>query len=743
MKKIEMTVTPEIKGAHYIVEQGIPVEPMKPEDVQALRLLDAKGNPVEANIEHDGQDENGNTVWVRVTTTLTGSGKTEKFTLAPEPKKKDPTRALKKKVSEDKIHIENEYYSLDLSSPGNMTLSTSKGTIIDGGVEFQLWSDAASIVGGGAGTCRLAWFEPQGWKVEEETDGRMLVVLNGRVRKFRTVKPPEHEWHDDAQFDCELELHCYSFSPVIRYKMRIENHTVYQASLERYTTLFPLAKGAEITGGEKSDDAKFLSCANVKTIGGEASFVCNFIESLGKGAGINGERRFDLQTLTHEEVEDYAAGEMFEPHKYLHALKDKGDGLDIVLGGVNPPFDGNMRAAHPEVHRLFYLGMGKTLEGAIVVGADEKAVEAQLSQVFFELDPNHYSNTCQLPECGDPVTFGKYEEEVMRAANWLVETQWKGTLWSGEWWREYDVMRKQGVESTANGNGPLGPLYHYWRTGDTRMIECTRRALHFEYDVHLSKRREGLGSFYQCRRYLIDKMEWIHMRYQRIEGSIKAAHFFGDRRIREKTLEAMKKYARNLVCPNGAPGWAEGGIRGRRTPCGSDCTNFGEALAIIYRETGEEEFLELAKKMVRWTIRFMDTWDWDSYVGNSYGWHFLMRGALQTIKITGNKRMRDWYLDMAEKNMTYPVEDIEFVMWMDWLIVEAQKMGGPEWFLDVLKERTEPQLAKQMPNGNCTQRRECWPSMYPTYWDYGYNPKIVACYVPVLAARRKALGMKD
>jgi hypothetical protein len=135
-----------------------------------------------------------------------------------------------------------------------------------------------------------------------------------------------------------------------------------------------------------------------------------------------------------------------------------------------------------------------------------------------------------------------------------------------------------------------------------------------------------------------------------------------------KIIDAMRIYAENLVCPNGAPGYGSGGPNGKRVTAGADCTYFQEVLVICWRETGEERFLELAKKMTRWTIRHTSKWDWDRDKGNSYGWHFLMRGMLATIKATGNKRFREWYLDMARRNMTYGISEINFVHWMNWLV---------------------------------------------------------------------------
>ncbi|MFQ3549945.1 MAG: hypothetical protein SNJ70_09375, partial [Armatimonadota bacterium] len=212
MEKVVFEFKPQNTKATYIVEQGIPVFPIDTNMVDGLRLLDENNNLIPASIEHDGRDEHGNTVWVRISTQLS-SNKT--LTLDYKPELPKPGDKLKIKESPNSILVENTFYTIKTKNPGNITISTPKGDIINGDVNFQLWPDASSIVGGGAGTCRLAWFEPQDWTIEEQTDYRTLILLKGRVRKFRTVMPPEHEWHDDAQFDCELELICYSFSPVI------------------------------------------------------------------------------------------------------------------------------------------------------------------------------------------------------------------------------------------------------------------------------------------------------------------------------------------------------------------------------------------------------------------------------------------------------------------------------------------------------------------------------------------------
>ncbi len=743
MGPVELKISAKTDAKKFLIEQGIPIEPIARDDVHDLRIIDENDKVCPATIEHDGRDYDDNTVWVRVSTVV--DGKNKRLYLASRPDLKDTTPPLSLKETKTAITVKTDDYTLECKKDAGITLSTKNGEVLSGNIDFQFWADARSIIGGGSGTCRLAWFVPEKWETESVTDSRATIVLTGSVPKFERANPKDWKFHEGFQFDCELELICLSHSPVIRYRWRNNNHTAWQAYLERYACAFPLAGKSEITDGKKSDDGKYLDYVQAKTPGGKVAVTANFVEAIGPGAGINTERRENMgKTMSHDDVEKHAKGGLFEPHKYLHAKKDEKFGLNVTIGGINPPMDGNMAGTVPEVHRLFYIGMGKTFEGSIIVNGSDDDISSELTKTYFELHPDHYSITGALPENGDPVYFGKrYKTYIKNAAEWMLDNQWKGCLWAGEWWRGYDVFRGQGTEATANANCPAGPLNYYFRTGDSRYIPSAKMALDYVYDVQLSKRRGKLGPFFQCRRFLIDKMEWIHMRYQRLDGPIKAAHFFGDTRVRNLLLKSMQTYANNLVCPNGAPGYGQGGEDGYRVPAGGDCTNFGEALMIIFKELGDEKMLEHAKKMARWTIRDMSKWDWDSYVGNSYGWHFLMRGMLQTLKYTRNKRMREWYLDMARKNLTYPVEEIEFVYWMDWLLVEAEKMSGETWMLDELVKRTETRLAFVRKNGNQAGLRR-WPeTVYPSYWYGGYDGKLISDYLPVLAARRKALGLPD
>lgn len=732
------------RAGSALVEQGVPVSPMTLSDVERLRITDERSRPVRSSIEPDGRDEHGRVTWVRVAARVrVGPGRDRMLTLDSGQSDTPAGPALSVEETEAGIAVETPCYRLSLANPGRISLSTNGGDLLSGDVRFQLWPDARSIVGAGAGTCRLADFEPGGWSVEERGRSRCLVLLRGRVPKFAPYTSDPSDLDPRAQFDCELELVCYSFAPVIRYRWRVENHTVWQAYLERYALVLPLAPGSANPKGQRSRDGKFLRHVTLECPGGRLSATAGFVDALGPGAGINVERRMNLGELSHEQVAALAGGRPFEPHRYLAAGQDDGAGLDLVVGGVNPPHDGRMTAANPEVHRLFYLGMGRTFDGSILVDSSRSDIGAELNRVYFEIEPDYYSCVGALPEGGDPVSFGDLEDRVFATAEWMLARQWRGTLWWGEWWREFDVLRDQGIESTANGNNALAPLYHYWRTGDDRFVDCAKRAMEFAYDVQLSKRRTGLGSFFQSRRFLIDRMEWVHMRYQRIEGIVKTAHFLGDRRLREKTLDAMKTYARKLVCPNGAPGYGSGGPDGKRVVAGSDCTNFGEVLVTLWRETGEAEFLDMAKKMARWTIRAIDRWDWDADVGNSYGWHFPMRGMLAALKATGNRRFRNWYLEMARRNMTYDISQIGFVHWMNWLVVEAEKLSGEAWMLDVLRKNTLELLSKQSEDGGIHNKVEYPWSKWPTRWEYIYDAKGLVAYVPVMTARRRALGLPD
>jgi len=77
----------------------------------------------------------------------------------------------------------------------------------------------------------------------------------------------------------------------------------------------------------------------------------------------------------------------------------------------------------------------------------------------------------------------------------------------------------------------------------------------------------------------------------------------------------------------------------------------------------------------------------------------------RSTKATESKRFRELFLEEARRNMMLPMCDIGFVEWMNWLIVEAEKMSGETWFLDALRRNTEESLADQRPDGACGDMR--------------------------------------
>lgn len=752
MKDIPLSLTcPEgLASCSCLVEQGIPVHPMDPSQVPSLRLVDSRGRPVPASIEHDGQDEKGRTVWVRVAAAPeVCQGSPATFYLGLYPDLEEPGPDLDVREREGRIEVTSPGHYLVSAGPGDALRIERDGVaLVDGPVDFHLWPDARSIIGGGGGTCRLASFQPAGWRVEERSRGRCMLLLRGRVPRFRPYTSDPSDFDPDEGFDCELEMILYAFSPVIRWRWRIVNQTGWQAYLERYALSLRLAEFPfSLQFGRPAAEGGLSPWVTCAFPSGVLGLACGFVDELGAGAGASLERDGGFEGIRAEDLACLPE-RPFHPHQYLQRMADPARGLRLVFGGVAPPHDGRMTTANPDVHRLFYRGMGRTFEGWLIVAPNAGGAGECLGPRYFSLPPQHYSDTGALPEGGDPVTFGEFGNAVHRCAQWLLQRQWKGTLWWGEWWREWDTLREQGVESTANANNALAPLYHYWRTGDQRFAICARRAMEFAFDIQLNHYRGNIAPFFHSRRFLMDQMEWVHMRYQRIDGVIRAAHFFGDRRVRLKTIEAMRRYAEALVCPDGAPGFAEGGpIRGRRVRAGADCTNFGEVLGICYRETGDPFFLQTARKMANWTIRQMRSWDWEKDVGNSYGWHFLMRGMLSTLKLTGSKRYRDWYLDMARRNIAYPVEQIDFRCWMCWLLVEAEKLGGEWRILEEALKRTRHVLKRLSSTGAI--RDECglpW-SKWPTIWERLYDQKTIVAYVPVLSARlaswRRETGVQE
>ena len=117
-----------------------------------------------------------------------------------------------------------------------------------------------------------------------------------------------------------------------------------------------------------------------------------------------------------------------------------------------------------------------------------------------------------------------------------------------------------------------------------------------------------------------------------------------------------------------------------------------------------------------------------------------MSGMLATAKATGGRRFREWYVDMARRNVSYDMDRIGFVHWMDWLIVEAEKMSGDRHLLDVLESNTRRPLSRDRIDGAAANPMSPPWSKWPTAWERLYDAKCIVAYVPVLTARLRAVS---
>src|SRR5690606_37559454 len=110
-----------------------------------------------------------------------------------------------------------------------------------------------------------------------------------------------------------------------------------------------------------------------------------------------------------------------------------------------------------------------------------------------------------------------------------------------------------GIEETNSGNTALGPLYHFYWTGDWRFWEAAKMAFLYTWDIQFCKREDGFGPYMHTRRFLLDHQEWFHPRYQRVGGMIRGSYFFGDSQAREKVIWFLRFWGDNYVAEDGAP----------------------------------------------------------------------------------------------------------------------------------------------------------------------------------------------
>lgn len=690
-----------------LLEQGVPVPPMSDAEARSLTL---RGVP--SFIEPEAHDHEGNVSWVRVSALVRMPARGRLAVRIEKGAAAVPR--LKLTRAEGAIAVETPAYRLTLKHPGVIELEAGGRKLLAGNWSVELVGDARAILWG----LYLREFVPTGIEVEDQSDHRATLLLKGYYSKNYRKQPKIEE--KGRRFDCELRLHVNALSPNIRFGWRITNLTGSKTWLERYALKLPLPAAATLAPGSRADRA-FVDLG----AGARLALTANFIDDLGRGAGM--ELASDSRALLH--------------------------------GGLAMPPDGGYYSGRvPDIHRMFHEGMSRTFEGALITTGGAQAAAEELAPVDLVLPAQYYSDLKILPEAGDTVTFGEFETAVRRSAEWLLQSQWRGTLWWGEWYREWDEDRGMGVQDTANGNISSAPLYHYMRTGDARFLRCARRAFQFTWDVQISKLEENPGPMYHTRRNLFDELGWIHPRYQRAKGGLVTSHVVLNAAARREIIRTIRSFHEHMFDENGVPhDWDRRARRRLPGENGADTSNFIEALVYCYRETGDRYFLDSALKMARWTERRWqhrndspaDHWDWNLA-------QYALRGLVSLYEITRDQRVRDLSIDIARKvlaNKSPRIEDmkdgiggrkIDNVFFHAWITAQVTRFApdGRD-LLDQLYEIVRLDAAGQRSDGLFVLDHGI-ESGRRTRWTSVYDAKSLVAYVPALAARVAALrGSRD
>lgn len=741
----------ERKG--YLIEQGVPVKAMSKEEVADLRLLSG-GKAVPAEVQVESTDAWGNVRWLMVTSALDiPAGETRELFLETAPEKAADVPRLKVEQLESRISVESDTLSLTLQGLGEIDLKYKGKSVISGDLAFSLMHDARSFVAG----VRTLHFRPYGFTVEEESESRCLIVWKAKVHPdvYR-----EYSGVDQNRYiDCELEMRVYAASPVIRLKWTLTNQFYYPAALEKYAFALPISKDSKVSGEWMGD--KFGHFARVETPNGSFAVTAPFIEDIGKGAGVGIER---VEWIYDEE--DGFSVEEASPDE----LPAKGDGTKpaiklntaerppvfrtdyrIAIGGINPPADEGEGTDNPQRHRTFLYGMSRSFESSIILDPTDEAIKAELTPLYFTLDPQHYSDTETLPERGDPVTFGDYALETARSADWLEKNQWRDSLYFGEWWREYCIERRQGIEESGSGNSSLGVYYHYLRTGEERFLASAKRSMQTIFDITMNKQHGGLKLFMHTRRFLFDRENWHHPRYQRIAGMMRPSHFFCDRRMRKKAVEVVRWFAEHFLDTDGAPMSPNtndiNGPKGRCTEAAM--AQFCESLILAYHETRDEWFLEKARLMANWAVDQMESSeDLIKWICN-WNIQFVLRGLLAVFLTTDEQKFKDAYVKICRGLLQIPPEhagyknltlwEVHFVVYCAWHFPEAQRLTGDTKMVEDFVKILNSELSRQVEDGTFPYVTTFTPRL--SQWISYYDPKTVAAYLPVIASRMKVLGL--
>jgi hypothetical protein len=686
-----------------LIEQGIPVQPMAKADVQKIRIEGASGELMRGYVEPEAYDEKGMVRWVRVGAVVAvGAGGRVPVRLVPFDTRRSPTVQVQRDA--DRIAIRTPQYLLTLRSPGEIHLSAGQKDLLKGQWSIDAVGDARTILWGGY----YRPFEATGVEVEEETPDRTTVLLRGVIAKNQRKAPQSLE--KGMRIDCELRLHVNGLTPEIRYEWRITNLTRVRTWLQRYALRLPLV--ADSSWKSLTPDSALIS-----SDGATLAVTADFVSDLGTGAG--------LEMLRQSE------------------------GAAVALGGLHMPPDGGYYSGKAaDIHRLFHHGMSRTFSGALIPGGTAAAAAEALARMDLVLPPQYYSDTGALPEQGDPVTFGEFGEAIRKSAEHLLATQWRGTLFWGEWYREWDETRDMGVQETMNGHSALAPLYHYWRTGDARFLHCARRSAAFTWDIQMFKGEEEQGRMFHTRRHLFDELGWIHPRYQRATGGLIASHVFLNAPARREIVQTIRSFHQRMFDERGVPrGWDKTANRRGAGEDGVDTSNFMEALTYCYRETGDRQFLEWALQMSRWTAerwkvagkRKGDDWNWNLT-------NYVLRGLVTLYETSRDPEVRDLAIEICRttlENDSRNIADLRngvgggnlhFVFYHAWISTRVAKFAPDgEKLIRMLVPIVRREVALQRHDGLFTLEHG-YESGIPTRWTSYYEAKSLVAYVPVLAA---------
>ncbi|HUS05524.1 MAG TPA: hypothetical protein VMZ52_04480 [Bryobacteraceae bacterium] len=689
-----------------LVEQGIPVSPLPEAEARKLVLRRADGKPMSSVIDVDAHDQDGKVRWLRVSAVV-DVGARGRIPVRIESADGAASPKLDIRKSPDGVQVKSRFYDVIARNPGQIEISTGGKQLLGGDWSVDLISDARGIIWG----TYFRDFTAQGVSVETESSSRVTLLLRGYFGKNQRKNPKVAE--GQRKFDCELRLYLNAISPQIRFAWRLTNVTGTKTWLERYALRLPVAQG--MRASERTTPDRILLDAPG---GGRLAVTADFIDDLGKGAGM----RLD------------ASGH-------------------LLFGGLEMPADGGFFSGRvPDVHRLFYNGMSRTFTGTLVTTGSLSDAAEERAPLDLVLPPQYYSDVKALPEQGDPVTFGEFEPAVRRSAEWLLKSQWRGTLLWGEWYREWDMTRNMGVEEASNGHSPLAPLYHYWRTGDARFLRCAERSANYVWDVQLSKSEEDQGRMFHTRRHLFDELDWIHPRYQRATGAIVMSHVLLNPVMRNEAVRTVRSYHEHMFDDNGVPhDWDK--IRHKRSDvlAGVDTSNFMEALTYCYRETGDRQYLDWALQMSRWTA---ENWALRGKAkGNDWNWNltnYVLRGLLPLYESSGDAKVRDLAIDISRKTLantgTNGMElmdgvgggELHFVFYHAYLSARISKLApdGPEMTRQLLSI-VRREVARQTPDGQFPMKHGTEAGR-ETVWTSYYDPKSLVAYVPVLAAHLAA-----